>query len=69
MRAKRDCRVFLSCKTHAATGVLLKNVLDVQGKLRTLRATDRDLFDTHFDPLLLNAPCTASRRRTRRPRA
>ena len=30
-------RVFLSCKTHAATDVLLKNVLEVQEKLRELR--------------------------------
>jgi hypothetical protein len=56
MRATRDYRVFLSCKTHAATDVLLKNVLDVQQKLRDLRAKDRVLFDTHFDKRLLDVP-------------
>lgn len=56
MRAKQDYRVFLSCKTHAATDVLLKNVLDVQQKLRDLRAKDRNLFDTHFDKRLLDVP-------------
>jgi hypothetical protein len=56
MRAGQGYRVFLSCKTHAATDVLLKNVLDVQQKLRDLRAKDRKLFDTHFDKRLLDVP-------------
>ena len=37
MKEERPYRVFLSCKTHAATDVLLKNVLEVQEKLRELR--------------------------------
>ena len=37
MQEERPYRVFLSCKTHAATDVLLKNVLEVQEKLRELR--------------------------------
>jgi hypothetical protein len=56
MRDKRPYRVFLSCKTHAATDVLLRTVLEVQQKLRELRAADRKLFDRHFDPRLLKVP-------------
>jgi hypothetical protein len=56
MRAGQDYRVFLSCKTHAATDVLLKNVLDVRQKLYDLRAKNRNLFDTHFDKRLLDVP-------------
>ena len=56
MEEKRPYRVFLSCKTHAATDVLLKNVLDVQDKLRELRAADPKLFGKHFDARLLDVP-------------
>jgi hypothetical protein len=56
MASGRDYRVFLSCKTHAATDVLLKNVLDVQEKLRDLRKKNRKLFDAHFDKRLLDVP-------------
>ena len=52
----RPCRAFLSCKTHAATDVLLRNVLDVQQKLRELKAADGKLFRKHFDPRLLDVP-------------
>jgi hypothetical protein len=56
MRGKRPCRAFLSCKTHAATDVLLKNVLEVREKLRELQAADPKLFAQHFDPRLLDVP-------------
>ena len=56
MREKRPYRVFLSCKTHAATDVLLKNVLAVQEKLRELRAADPKLFGEHCDARLLDVP-------------
>jgi hypothetical protein len=56
MNEGRPCRVFLSCKTHAATDVLLKNVLDVQQKLRELRGADERLFAKHFDARLLDVP-------------
>ena len=49
-------RVFLSCKTHAATDVLLKNVLEVREKLRELRDADPKLFAQHFDARLLDVP-------------
>ncbi len=56
MKEKRPYRVFLSCKTHAATDVLLKNVLEVRDKLQELRAADPKLFDKHFDARLLDVP-------------
>jgi hypothetical protein len=56
MQAGHPCRVFVSCKTHAATDVLLKNVLEVQQKLRQLRDTDAKLFGKHFDARLLDVP-------------
>ena len=56
MQAKRPFRVFVSCKTHAATDVLLKNVLEVQEKLRELRQADPKLCRKHFDARLLDVP-------------
>jgi len=56
MRAETPYRVFLSCKTHAATDVLLKNVLEVQDKLRKLQTADPKLFKKHFDARLLEVP-------------
>ena len=56
MKENRPYRVFLTCKTHAATDVLLKNVLDVQEKLRGLQADDPDLFAKHFDERILAVP-------------
>jgi hypothetical protein len=56
MQAKRPYRVFVSCKTHAATDVLLKNVLEVQEKLRELRDADPKLFAKHFHARLLDVP-------------
>jgi hypothetical protein len=56
MREDRPCRAVLSCKSHAATDVLHKNVLEVQHKLRELRAADPALFTMHFDARLLDVP-------------
>lgn len=56
MKAKRPYRVFVSCKTHAATDVLLRNVLEVQKKLRELRDSDPALFAKFFDERLLTVP-------------
>ena len=55
-RTGQAFRVFLSCKTHAATDVLLENVLEVQDKLRELQAADPKLFEKHFDARLLEVP-------------
>src|SRR5262249_37945785 len=56
MREGRPCRVFLSCKTHAATDVLLNNVLEAQDTLRRLKAAKPKLFKKHFDARLLDVP-------------
>jgi hypothetical protein len=56
MREGRPYRAFLSCKTHAATDVLLKNVLEVREKLKELRHKDPKLFLRHFDARLLDVP-------------
>ena len=56
MQEGRPYRAFLSCKTHAATDVLLKNVLVVREKLAELRAAKPKLFKKHFDPRLLDVP-------------
>jgi hypothetical protein len=56
MQAGRPFRTFVSCKTHAATDVLLKNVLEVQAKLRELGESDPQLFARHFDARLLDVP-------------
>jgi hypothetical protein len=56
MRDDRPCRVFLSCKTHAATDVLLDNVRQVRQELRRLRQQAPDLFRRYFDERLLEVP-------------
>jgi hypothetical protein len=56
MQAGRDFRVFATCKTHAATDVLLKNILDVQRKLRELREKSPGLFGQYLDERLLEVP-------------
>src|SRR5262249_42814293 len=54
--ADRDFRVFISCKTHAATDVLLANVLGARQRLAELREQRPELWDTYFDPRLLELP-------------
>ena len=44
MATNTPYRVFLSCKTHAATDVLLENVVDVQHLLEKIRSTSRISF-------------------------
>jgi len=56
MLAGRSCRILLSCKTHAATDVLLEGVVEAQKKLRQMRAANPVLADTYFDRRLLNVP-------------
>jgi superfamily I DNA and/or RNA helicase len=53
MAAGRDLRVFVSCKTHAATDVLLHNVLYVQGMLRELAEVQPGIVRTYIDERLL----------------
>ena len=49
-------RVLLSCKTHAATDVLLGKVLEMQDRLWAVRDRRPDLFARHFHPGLLTLP-------------
>jgi len=56
MQAGKDCRVIVSCKTHAATDVLMKTLLDVQRTLAELREESPDLFKQYFDKRLLEVP-------------
>ena len=67
MQARPDLRVFVSCKTHAATDVLLKNVLDVQEKLAgTPGASRPDLFASISTPACWTCRFTGWPRTTRR---
>lgn len=52
----RDFRVFVSCKTHAATDVLIENVRAAQERLGELKAKDPGLFARYFDRRLLVFP-------------
>lgn len=56
LAADRDFRVLVSCKTHAATDVLLTNVLAAQNRLRAIAREHPALFDSYFDPRLLEVP-------------
>jgi hypothetical protein len=57
MTAGQDCRVFLTCKTHHATDVLLEKLVEALENLRTLRAQAPHLFEEFIDPRLLELPC------------
>ena len=56
MQERRPFRVFLSCKTHAATDVLLANVLVVKEKLRELKAANPKLPTTRTRPMTWPMP-------------
>jgi hypothetical protein len=56
MAAGRDLRAFVSCKTHAATDVLLSNIAAVQALLRRLCDTHPAIVDAFIDPRLLEVP-------------
>jgi len=49
-------RVFLSCKTHSATDVLLDNVVDVQRLLEKISVRHPVIFRQYFDYALLHIP-------------
>ncbi len=51
-----DRRVFLSCKTHAATDVVLAKILELQQQLRRWRGAHPTIFDRFFDARLLDLP-------------
>ncbi len=54
--ADLDYRVVLSCMTHAATDVLLDNMIKVRGRLEEIRTRNGDLFDQYIDASLLRVP-------------
>lgn len=56
MAVNEPCRILLSCKTHAATDVLLHNVLNVQRKLAELCRAHPGLTSTWFDARLFDVP-------------
>ena len=56
MAAAQPFRCYVSCKTHAATDVLLENIRDVQRKLQAIAAAHPDIFARYFDTRLLDAP-------------
>ena len=56
MATNTPYRVFLSCKTHAATDVLLENVVDVQHLLEMISVHHPELFRQYFDYALLHIP-------------
>jgi len=56
LKAGQPCRVLLSCKTHAATDVLLRKIADVQRTLAEQRQRQPDLFAKYFDARLLDVP-------------
>jgi hypothetical protein len=56
LAAGTPCRVVISCKTHAATDVLIRNLAQVQQRLAQLRLRYESVFDDFFDPRILEVP-------------
>jgi hypothetical protein len=56
LTANLPYRVLLGAKTHAATDVLLQNLVAAIGYLATAREAAPDLFATSFDERLLDVP-------------
>lgn len=56
LEAGQDFRAFLSCKTHAATNVLLEQLVKVCELLGELAASYPAIFAAHFHPALFDAP-------------
>ncbi|MGH2542101.1 MAG: AAA domain-containing protein, partial [Ardenticatenaceae bacterium] len=56
MAAALPFRVVVSCKTHAATDVLLDSIVKAQRELSRLRQENPSLFARHFDSRLLAVP-------------
>ncbi len=56
MAAGLPFRAIVSCKTHSATNVLVKNVVEVQEKLKTLFRRHRDLVKHLVDERIFDVP-------------
>ena len=63
MAADIDCHAMLSCKTHAATDVLLDNVVRVRQLLRDAWERHPDIMAEYFDRRLLDTPLYRARPR------
>jgi len=63
----REFRIILSCKTHAATDVLIENLAAAQAKLATVAGTHPEIFDAWFDRRLLDIPLFRFRGRKGHP--
>jgi hypothetical protein len=63
MASGASYRVMLSCKTHAATDVLLRNVREAQELLRGLFVRHPELMARYFDRRLLDVPLFRQRPR------
>lgn len=56
LAADRNFQILLSCKTHAATNVLLEKLVAVQQQLRALQEVDPTTFAMYFDVRILDVP-------------
>lgn len=56
MAAGRELRVLVSCKTHAATDVLVEKLARARQDLERARLRHPDLFRAYFDERLLDLP-------------
>lgn len=56
LAAGSDFRAMVACSSHAATDVLLRNVLHAREQLRHWAAAHPALFQQHFDDRLLDIP-------------
>lgn len=56
MAAGIKFHVYVSCKTHAATDVLIENILNVQNKLKKLSIEHPAIFSSFIDLRLLELP-------------
>ena len=56
MAAEKEFRVWVTCKTHAATDVLMENIIAAQNTLRAWAVEHSQLFAQHFDARLLDVP-------------
>lgn len=55
LAAGRPYRVLIGAKTHAATDVLLQNVVQALGSLVAVRVAEPEIFASYFDTRLLDA--------------
>ena len=69
MADRAPFRAFVSCKTHAATDVLLHKVVVVQAELRLLSINHPEIFDRFIDRRLLEIPLVSRARQERTARS